>query len=73
MNIDQLATVIKGLSENDLQELVSHLSNDFAKNETEITASTMETMVYAFNTSRYHIDARREVHTMREQAHLFGL
>lgn len=61
---EDLAQDIKQLTSEDLQTLVSLLSGDY----TDELASTMGTMVYCFNHSRYIIKQRD--YSLREQANL---
>lgn len=60
MNVDQLTAAIKNLSDDDLQVLVSSLSGDFGDN----TASTMETMEFLFNHSKYHVRNWKEAYNV---------
>lgn len=66
MNIEQLAQQIKQLRDEELQELVTHLSHDYKDTIEPVQSSTMAAMIYSFNTSRALI-AQRDF-TLREQA-----
>lgn len=68
MNIAQLVAGIKALNDSELQELVSCLNNDWLVSEVPYvtTTSTMEAMIYAFNTSRAVVAQRDS--SLRDQA-----
>ena len=66
MTPHDIKQAVQKLTDEELQELVSILSSDY----TDYSSSTMEAMVYAFNTSRHHIANRDD--SLRVQAHLYS-